>query len=102
LGFFALTVPSFAGSSVSCSVRQEEVYLRPRALTSLFLIGPVTTFATQEGIPAVARAAQLAEAAAEGAQRRAADREAVRIFRESLGAKCAEGLFLRTPVNRGA
>jgi hypothetical protein len=50
-GFFALTVPSFAGSSVSYSIRQEEVYLRPRALTSLFLIGPVTTFATQEGIP---------------------------------------------------
>ena len=54
---------------------------------SRFLIGLVTCFATHGGIPAVARAAiapidagrhadQLGEASAEGAQRRAADREA--------------------------
>src|SRR5215203_1664266 len=53
--FFAPIVPSFAGCSVSLSVRQKEVYPRPRALTSRFLIGPVTRFATHEGIPAVAR-----------------------------------------------
>ena len=54
---------------------------------SRFLTGLVTCFATHDGIPAVARAAsapvgagrhadQLGEAGAEGAQRRAADREA--------------------------
>jgi hypothetical protein len=66
---------------VSCSVRQEEVYWRLGALTTRFLIGPVTRFATQDGIPSVARVARLAEAPAQGAQRRAADREAVRTFR---------------------
>src|SRR5215203_1676469 len=34
-----------------------KVYLRLCALTSRFLIGLLTCFATQEGIPAVARAA---------------------------------------------
>src|SRR5215213_2797896 len=53
--FFAPIVPSFAGCSVSLSVRQKEVYPRPRALTSRFLIGLVTCFATHDGIPAVAR-----------------------------------------------
>jgi hypothetical protein len=53
---------------------------------SRFLIGQVTCFATHDGISAVARAVwppigvgrhtdQLGEASAEGAQRRAADRE---------------------------
>src|SRR5215213_4799625 len=46
--FFAPIVPSFAGCSVSLSVRQKEVYPRPRALTSRFLIGLVTCFATHD------------------------------------------------------
>ena len=49
---------------------------------SRFLVGLVTCFAAGDGIPLVARAVLLAEAGAEGAQRRAADREAVRTFRE--------------------
>jgi hypothetical protein len=40
---------------VSCSVRQKEVYPRPRALTSRFLIGLVTCFATHDGILDVQR-----------------------------------------------
>src|SRR3712207_6628167 len=44
-------VPSFAGCSESVSIRQEEVYLRLRALTTRFLMGPVTCFATHDSIP---------------------------------------------------
>src|SRR5215218_4692830 len=57
LDFFALIVPSCAGSPMSYSVQQEEVYSRPLTLTSRVLIGLVTCFATHDGIPAVARAA---------------------------------------------
>ena len=70
---------------MSYPVRQERVYLRLRALTSRSLIGLITRFATQDGIPAVARrpapvdagrhADRFGEAGAEGAQRRAADLE---------------------------
>src|SRR5215212_1666417 len=49
--FFALIVPSCAGSSVSCSVRQEIVYSRLRSLTSRFLFGLLTRSATHEGVP---------------------------------------------------
>ena len=35
---------------MSYSVRQKEVYPRPRALTSRFLIGLLTCFATHDGI----------------------------------------------------
>src|SRR3712207_3387233 len=82
LDFFALIVPSFAGSPMSYSVRQEKVYSRLRTLPSRSLTGLLTRLATHDGIPAIARTAQLAEAAAERAQGRAADREAVRTFRE--------------------
>src|SRR3712207_1752252 len=85
LDFFALIVPSCADSSMSYSVRQERVYLRPRALTSRFLIGLVTCLATHDGNPSVARRPapidagrhtdQLGEANGEGAKRRAADLE---------------------------
>src|SRR5215213_2057176 len=57
-----------------------KIYLRVRALTSRFLIGLLTCFTPQEGIPSVARRLapidagrhtdQLGEASAEGAQRR--------------------------------
>jgi hypothetical protein len=100
--FFAPIVPSRAVSSGSCPVRQEEVYLRSRALTSRFLIGPVARFATRDGIhPAVARAARLSEAAAEGARRRAADREAVRTLREPRTGE-VRGIFrVRNPGKEG-
>ena len=40
---------------MSYPVQQEKVYLRLRSLTSRFLIGLLTRFATRDGIPAVAR-----------------------------------------------
>src|SRR5215208_3671690 len=53
--FFAPIVASFAGCSVTYSVRQKEVYPRLRALTSRFLIGLLTCFAMHDGILDVQR-----------------------------------------------
>src|ERR671911_1679413 len=72
--FFRLLVPSCAGSAVSYSVRQEEVYSRPRTLASRFLIGPVTRLGGVRESAREARSPASAAALIEaGAVRRHAD-----------------------------